>query len=234
MREKKLRLHPGYKLQVTDFMEEVELAEDFTLGDLCQVVRGFNEMDIEMFSALLQCPLELFIEECLQPCPDDDKSDLHYIRLSWSCEYDRLTETRWPPSTSLWLHIDGIGDTWEDCKPGGRFHEEGKDYACCNQYAIEMTPLHQLGHLPLRIDPVMTVRPSLTHGTPHEPLEIPAPGVTLLQLIYHVFWELSFFGTPEKRDTKHKELRELIQRIEAGEEKLIPFGDVWREFEANE
>lgn len=29
--------------------------------------------------------------------------------------------------------------------------------------------------------------------------EIPAPDVTLLQLIHALFWELSFFGAPEKR-----------------------------------
>jgi hypothetical protein len=53
MPEKKLRLHPGHCLQIADFMVEVELAEDFTLGDLCQMVHDFDDMDIEMLSTLL-------------------------------------------------------------------------------------------------------------------------------------------------------------------------------------
>jgi hypothetical protein len=159
---------------------------------------------------------------------------LHCIRLSWSCEYDPLTETCYAPSTHLWLHVDGIGDIWDDCKPGEQLYEEGKDYTHCNRYAIEMTPLCQLRHLPLRLDSVMTIRPGLAQDTPHGPLEIPAPGVTVLQLLYYVFWELSFFGTPEDRDAKHEELRESVRRIDAGEEELIPFEDIVRNLNLDE
>ena len=234
MPEKKLQLHPGHHLQVADLMVEVELAEDFTLGDLCQMVRDCDDIDLETLSALLQCPLALFINECLQPCAHDDKSALHYIRLSWGCEYDAVTETRWPPSTHLWLDVDGIGDIWDDHKPGGQFYEEGKDYTHCNRYAIEMTPLYQLRHLPLRLNPVMTIRRSLTQDTTDEPLEIPAPGVTVLQLLYAVFWELSFFGTPEERDATHEELRESVRRIDAGEAELIPFDEIVRHLDLDE
>lgn len=45
------------------------------------------------------------------------------------------------------------------------------------------------------------------------------------------FWELSFFGTPEERDGQREELRERVRRIDAGEEKLIPLEDLWRELE---
>ena len=159
--------------------------------------------------------------------PTTPKSDLYYIHLSWICEYDALTETRWPPFTHLWLHVDGIGDTWDAHKPGGQFYEAGKSYTHCNRYAIEMTPLNQLCHLPLRLDPVMTIRPNLTHKTTLEPLEIPAPGITLLQLLYHVFWELSFFGTPEDRDAEREELQERVRRIDTGEAKLIPLEDIY-------
>ena len=239
MHKGKLRLHPGYKLRVADFMEYVELAENFTLGDLCQMILDFDEMDIETFSALLQCPLEPFIEECLMLSDgiENHWSDLHHIRLSWSCEYDSLTETRWPPSTSLWLHVDAIGEIWDDYKAGGQFYEEGKDYTDCNRYAIEMTPLYKLRHLPIRIDPIMTICPSPTQDERNEPLEIPAPDVTLLQFVYHLFWEFSFFGTPEERDAESEELHELRRRIEAGEEKLIPLEEIenlWRGSETEE
>ncbi|MBI3015834.1 MAG: hypothetical protein HYY65_12450 [Candidatus Tectomicrobia bacterium] len=222
--EDKVRLHPGYALQVADLMAPVEIAEDFTLGDLCRIIDHFEEMDRETFSALLQCPLEPFLEECLRPrdAGTEPGSDLHYIRLFWECEYDLRTETRWPPVTSLWLHVDGVGDIWEDHQPGGRFYEEGRDCSQCNRYAVEMTPLYALRHLPLRIDPVMTVRPSLTLESRHTPLDIPAPDVTLLQLIHALFWELSFFGTPEERDATRDELRQQVKRIDAGEERLIP------------
>lgn len=230
----KVQLHPGYVVQAADLMAPVEIAAEFTLGDLCRIIDNFEEIDIGTFSALLQCPLESFLEECLRSWDTrhEPRSDLHYIRVFWECEYDSLTETRWPPATDLWLHVDGIGDIWEDHQPGGRFYEEGQDYTHCNGYAIEMTPLYALRHLPIRIDPIMTVRPSPTQESSHAPLDIPAPDVTLLQLIHALFWELSFFGTPEQRDAMREELQQRAKRIEAGQERLIPFEDIRKAFDA--
>jgi hypothetical protein len=212
-------------------MRPIELAEDFTLGDLCRMIRDFAEVDVETFSALVQCPLEPFIEECLKPydAAADSDSELHSICLHWICEYENATEDCGQPSASLWLDVDGIGDIWQDCKPGGQLYVEGKDFSNCNRYGIELTPLYKLRHLPIRIDPTMTIRCTGDEG--QKPLEIPAPDVTLLQIIYYVFWELSFFGTPENRDATVEELQETKRRIDAGEQELIPLEDLMREFD---
>jgi hypothetical protein len=233
--EEKLRLESDYALRVADLMTPVEIAEDFTLGDLCRIIYNSKELTIDALSTLVQCSLQPFLDECLRPVDraDDDESKLHYIRLFWECEYDAPAEDRWPPATSLWLHADGVGDTWEDCRPGGKFYEEGKDVSRCNRYAIEMTPLYALRDLPLRIDPIMIVQPSLTERGDQAPLEIPAPDVTLLQLIHALFWELSFFGTPEKRDATREELRQQVARIERGEERLIPWEDVCKDLDVD-
>lgn len=231
MSEEKIRLTPGYTLRRVDLMREVEIADPFTLGDLCLMIRDCQELDLETLSALLRCPLAPFIAECQRPRDPtaSSASDLSAIRLRWRCEYDRPDETRWPPSTALWLEVDGLGDTWEDCQPGGPWYEPGKDYSKYNSYALEMTPLYELRHLPLRIDPVMVI--ACTDDPEKEPLEIPAPGVTLLQLIHALFWEFSFFGTPAERETKRAELKEQVRRINAGEEELIPWEDVRKEGE---
>jgi hypothetical protein len=224
----KVRLHSGYVLRVADLMAPVEIAEDFTLGDLCRIINHFEDIDIETFSTLLHCPLEPLLEECLRPRDTSSlpKSDLHYIRLFWECEYDACTQDRSPSASSLALSVDGIGDIWEEYQPGGRFYEEGRDAAHCNRYGIELAPLYTLRDLPLRIDPIMTVRPSPTQKASHPSLDIPAPGVTVLQLIHALFWELSFFGTPEQRDAAGEELGQQVKRIKAGEERLIPYEDI--------
>jgi len=199
--EDKVRLHPEYELRVADLMTPVEIAEDFTLGNLCRIIDNFEEMDRETFSALLQCPLEPFLEECLRlgDTGTEPRSDLRYIRLFWECEYDLRTETRWPPVTSMGLHVDGIGETWEDYRPGGRFYEEGRDYSQCNGYAIELTPLYALRHLPLRIDPVMTLPGD---GPSRRPDEIadPAgvPPVWDLHACSLQWWEVAWGGRPRR------------------------------------
>jgi hypothetical protein len=97
-------------------MAPIEIADDFTLGDLCRIIDHFEDIDIKTFSALLRCPLEPFLEECLRPrdTSAELKSDLHSIRLSWECEYGARTETGSLPVSFLELSVDGIGDTWEE------------------------------------------------------------------------------------------------------------------------
>jgi hypothetical protein len=134
-------------------MAPIEIADDFTLGDLCRIIDHFEDIDIKTFSALLRCPLEPFLEECLRPrdTSAELKSDLHSIRLSWECEYGARTETGSPPVSSLELSVDGIGHL-------GRVSTR------------RTVLLYALRHLPLRIDPVMTVRPSPTQEASVTPL----------------------------------------------------------------
>jgi len=228
-----VRLHPDYVMHVLDFMTPVEIAEGFTLGDLCRLIDKFDEMNIELFSDLIQCPLSVFFEECLRPEHGEQEpaSDLHYIRFYWECEYDQLSETEWPPATSLGLYVDGIGKIWEEYRPKDEAYEDGKAYSDYNRYGISLTPLYALRDLPLRVDPVMKVRQSLPPEGSEESLLIPAPEVTLLQLIHALFWEVSFHGPPKKRDAFRAELERRVKRIENGEEKLIPFEEVKKDLE---
>ena len=62
-------------------------------------------------------------------------------------------------------------------------------------------------------------------------LETPAPDVALLQLIHALFWEVSFFGTPGRRDAMHVDLQQRVKRIETGEERLIRFENIRRAFD---
>lgn len=121
MSTEKLRLIPGYKLRVIDLLHEVEIAADFTLGELCLMIRDCKEMDLRTLSALIHCPLTPFLEECLGLGSRTTRSQpLSSIHVSWQCEYDNSSETCWPPETTLWFDVYGVGDIWEDYQPGGQ------------------------------------------------------------------------------------------------------------------
>ena len=225
-----LRLMPGYRLRRVDLMREIELAEDFTVGELCLTIRDSNEINLDTLSALLHCPLAPFLDECLRssvaPTPAPRVSA---IQVAWQCEYDQPGESRWSPTTTLRLDVYGVGEIWQDHLPGGQWYEAGKDVSRCNTYAIELTPLHELCHLPLTIDPLMRIACSDDPG--QAPLEIPVPSVTLLHLLYALFWECSFFGTPTERDRQLAELQETVRQIESGEARTIPWDQVQKERE---
>lgn len=224
-----IHLYPGYTLRLVDLMSPVEIDKAMTLGDLCRILRSSEEVDLGTLSALIQCPLAPFLDECLLSEEEEPDMGLHTIRLTWTCEYELpggTDEGDVPSPTSLRLDVDAVGETWEDHRPGGHLYEEGKDLSKCNGYAIELTPLYKLRHLLLRIDPVMYVRPFLSRDDSGE-MEIRAPETTLLLLINALFWELSFFGTPERRDAELRELRGRVERIEAGDAKVIPLEEIF-------
>lgn len=60
MSREQLLLHSGYRLRVGELMTSIALADNFTLGDLCQMLRDCHDMDLATLAALLQCPLEPF------------------------------------------------------------------------------------------------------------------------------------------------------------------------------
>lgn len=225
MTTESLCLTPGYRLRVVDLMREIELDEDFTVAELCLTIRDSEEMDLDTLSALLQCPLAPFIEDCLRPGVLLDSSPrLSAIQVAWQCEYDQPGESRWSPTTTLRLDVSGVGEIWPDHLPGGQWDEAEKDVSHCTTYAIELTPLHELRHLPLTIAPIMRIARSDDPG--QAPLEIPAPSVTLLQLLYALFWEFSFFGAPMERDKHRAELQERVRQLESGEAQTIPWEQV--------
>jgi hypothetical protein len=48
---RRVLLHRGYALGLADLMELVDIAEDFTLGDLSRIIDDFDEMDMATLSA---------------------------------------------------------------------------------------------------------------------------------------------------------------------------------------
>jgi hypothetical protein len=58
-----------------------------------------------------------------------------------------------------------------------------------------------------------------------------APSITLIELLYWVFWELSFLGSPEKRDKEKNELKRRVEDLKSGKLKTIPWETVKRRME---
>ena len=80
------------------------VARDFSPGwwwrDLCRILRSSEEVDLGTLSALIQCPLAPFLDECLLSEEEEPDHGLHTIRLTWTCEYelpDRTDEGDVPP-----------------------------------------------------------------------------------------------------------------------------------------
>ena len=55
-------------------------------------------------------------------------------------------------------------------------------------------------------------------------------GLRDVEIIAHILWEITFYGFSEDRITLERtDLKRLIERVDSGEEKLIPWEDISKE-----
>ena len=80
-------------------------------------------------------------------------------------------------------------------------------------YAIEFSPIQELKDLPIIIDNKI------------DGLIIP---IDLHTILYEIFWELSFLGSPKERDEKSKGLAAQVKQIEDGTAVLLTKDEVFK------
>ena len=202
----RLLLNKEYQLKLQDLMSPIEIAEDFTLGDLCLMLAQFDKIDLEDLSKIFQCHLSAFLIECLDG--GEATSDLHYLRLTWMYSYE-TGDDAWG---SMRLEVDAIGEVWDDYQLGGQFYVEGKDVSDLTHWVISFSPLHEMRDLPIKIEDEMYWYKEFEHPMTEKNF-CPAPAVTLMDLIYSLFWEFSFYGSPEARNELSEDLKETVKQI---------------------
>jgi hypothetical protein len=211
-----LHLQPGYTVTLAHLRRPVALADDCTLGALCEGLDRMASAARAALEAVLGYPLAPWLDDCLRTAPPDEGSDdgLVEIHLHWRCESwgERSADGR--SSTFIRLEVSGIGSVWPGYRPGEPHHRPGDDEP--RHYALDFTPLATLRHLPLRLDPVMSVQVEPSGGGALETVQtVPAPDTTLLALLTALFDEFTYYGSPEARD---QELADLLREDEEPEE----------------
>jgi hypothetical protein len=211
-----LHLQPGYTVALAHLRRPVALADDCTLGALCESLARLEPGARAALEAVLGYPLAPWLGDCLRAVPADAGSHngLVEIRLGWRCESWGAPTADGRSSTFIRVQVSGIGAVWPGYRPGERHHREGVEAR--RDYAIPLTPLATLRRLPLRLDPVMPVHVKPPGAGAMETVQtLPAPDTTLLALLTALFDEFAYYGSPEARD---RELAELLQEDEAPEE----------------
>ena len=74
-------------------------------------------------------------------------------------------------------------------------------------FGIEFLGCNEIADLPLRFDNEFIIRQN------GKVLKSIYTHPTLFQVIYGLFWELSFFGDPEQRDKRGKEILEEVEKM---------------------
>jgi len=91
------------------------------------------------------------------------------------------------------------------------------------KYAIDLTPAYELARLPVLINKKMTIindEPK-SKNRRQTVAEYDGAEFTLGEILYGIFWEMSFHGPPKSRDATLEGLKQQIKDIDEGKVKMI-------------
>jgi len=147
------------------------------------------------------CDMDAFHAEAQEPVAQARNPQLECIEVAKyiNVDADRAGET---------LDVSGIGE------PYG----EGR-----TQYGIDLTPVNELAALPVRLNPVVEVWKD-DELIAHAPASF-----TLLEVLGEIYYEISFHGSPARRDALMSDLLEAAEAVEDGTAELIPLEAIRKE-----
>lgn len=230
-----VKLTPEYELCPYDLQWIVEsVSDDFTLLDLFQIIHRAQQDCPQLPDMLGMGYFDAFYEEATREPKSDD--ELHYLELYWHIDYDAIKTKKKGGKRAIYrdclirgeltnlMGFQGIGKhqcAFEDGCPNGCPEDDG--------YAIEMTPVNELVHLPIRVSPqVGMYKPWVRDDEP--PLLSTGFTLTIHPTLYtfitSIFWELTFLGHPEERDEVMGGIQQSMEDIKSGKIELLPFDDL--------
>lgn len=215
-----IKITPELEFDFKDLMEVVDTTQPFTLMDLFSVCKN-SKIPQDILTQILQCDYHAFCEEA-ESQPFQDKGDIEHLELVYTGERN---DDDYGDSTG-WI-FDGVGkegvvskdvpyDPNEPIPPGWR-----------QRYAIELSPLYELSGYQVKIAKRIWIddwkgmeerskgkkKTKEDYDSLRKEIEV-QPSITLIELLYNVFWELSFFGSPECRDEQKADLKRTIAEYE--------------------
>jgi len=188
------------------FFYTVELSPDFTLGDLCHLLR---RDDVHFLEVVLQEHVAPLLEEALLPSHPDPGRRVRHLRVHNVHEEGRLRR-----------EFSGWGP-W-DQGPDGPWAGH-PDTPAEGPMGVSLTPVNHLVDLPVRYEPEVVFRDEEGEEEYRARVEI-----TLLEFLKAIFFELTFHGPPAERDAAWAEMNRRYQEMTSGEVEGIPLEEMMR------
>jgi len=181
--------------------ENVRLNDDVTLGRIFDIV----ENNIDLWEIITGERIKPIIEESKKEF--SGSGELKYLEIYWDVEHDAEYET-----LTSWPSFHAIGEPCED-----DYLPEGLNGLI--YYGISFTPNNYLKTLKLRLKNVFKIYSSDDF---HDKQYFGNKQFKVLETMKAIFWELTWFGTPEERDEKRIEIIGDIVEMKEVKEKETP------------
>jgi len=222
----------------------IKIGKDFTLRDLFRYINKTKFLLQCLFSGPLgSFPLGDFFKE-IGSLEIEKTSSLHTLKpeqlLSSSntednvmvgLEFYKVAELHnYSDEQSFSVYTDFGGYGWR--KP---FDSEKTKKIQTETFSIGFSPLNTIADLPLRIkDTVLFTEwkdikknakpPFIVHKN------LDGHGLILWEILYAIFFEMTFYGSPAKRNQEAERITKISQDIKSGKEKTYSFSQIEKSF----
>ena len=173
----------------------IEIAEDFTLMDFFTLLKNASDEHPWLLDILEYTTWfhELYAEILDDPSESNSHAEnIYYLEISSSLDEDEH---------------EGIGDV-HVARYMCDIHGIGREHECGGSYGLSACRMNDLKHLVIKLDPVLR----------NKLIQYP----TLLQFMYSVLFELTFFGGPSDPEDKIAEINESIEDVKEGKVETFP------------
>jgi len=214
--ESKIKISRDLKFDYYDLIRKVDTSSPFTLGDILIICKK-SKIPMEILQQLVRCNyIKQYCEEAKKK--NDKGSEIEYLEVYWSGTIDK---TEGDGNDWLFHGLGKKGVLSEDILEYGTSmtSEEKKNFR--EKYAIEFSPMYKLAHLPIKVCDEMNILDDSKPYTEKGSVQTIKfeHSITLIELLYAIFWELSFYGSPKERDEKTDELMKRCEEIDILKEK---------------
>lgn len=197
---------PGSVLDLAPyFFHSVEVQSGFTLGDLFRLV---DREGVEFLEAVIGESIAPLLDEAREPPRGVQDLRIDFLRVRNLHEDGEIVR-----------EFDGWGP-WDEPYDGA--WEKEPEMPREGAISVSLTPVNHLLDVPLRYDPELVFRD--VQGAEEYRTRI---GISFLEFVKAVFYDLTFYGPPAERDALRAELQRRVEEIDRGEAELIPAEEVF-------
>jgi len=231
----KIKITKNLKFDYCDLMLSVDMDHEFTLKDVLRIVTH-SKVDRGILERILQCPYIFDYWKEVNSKKFQNDSDIEYLEVGLTGEIDKFGGKI--NSSTCWSFY-GLGkkgvipkDLMENCTK--KEIAKMKKDKWQQSYAIEFSPMYKLANYPIKVSDKIVITDWIGHKEKkdiYKNIDI-KPTITLLSLLFVVFWELSFCGNIKQRDDRIKELKRRCDEFKKAkaegrlDEVSIPWSEV--------
>ncbi|MEM4379309.1 MAG: hypothetical protein QXL01_01300 [Thermoplasmatales archaeon] len=191
-----------------------ELDVNVTLRDIFQLVAD-NEL---IFSAIMpRCYVSPYLKESQKPA--EKETEIEYLELYTDLS---LSNTKYEVDKPRFVQglflpqFHGIGKILEQDDDTG--YKKGDRIS----WSLSYQPVSNLLDLPVKIRDCVCVYDDIDWEKKYPNIEA-TPVYTLLQIIYGIFWEISWYGSPEEAKLQGQIVLDIAKDAKENPEKLKEF-----------